>query len=78
MPNEVISRAKVILNELEDEDSKPVIINKFNDVYTDQISFTASYENNLIDELKKIDANTLSPIEALTTLYELVNKAKEI
>ena len=33
--------------------------------------------NELIEQLKRIDANTLSPIEALNMIFKLSNKAKE-
>ena len=46
--------------------------------YSSQFSFSSASSNGIIDELKVIDVNTLTPIEALSKLYELVGKAKEI
>ena len=42
-----------------------------------QISFTSNKNEEIIDELKSLDVNTLTPIEAMTRLYDLSNKAKE-
>ena len=39
-----------------------------------QIGLFANANNAVIDELKELDVNTLTPIEALTKLYELKNK----
>ena len=33
---------------------------------------------NIIEEIKKIDVNTLTPIEAMQKLYDIVKKSKEI
>ena len=41
-----------------------------------QISLQSERDDEIIDELKNIDADTLTPLEALTTLYKLAQKAK--
>ena len=37
------------------------------------VSFEDLSKDNIAEELKKLDINTLTPIEAMTKLYELKN-----
>lgn len=41
-----------------------------------QLSITSTLDDEIIDNLRNIDINTLTPLEALTTLHELVGKAR--
>ena len=41
-----------------------------------QMSFEDSVADDILHELKTLDVTTLTPIEAMTKLYELTNKAK--
>ena len=80
IPGSVVSRARLILTELEKNtpDSR-VIMNTFKveDEEEDlQISLQSTVDDELIDSIKNIDINTLTPLEALTTLHELVRKAR--
>ena len=83
VPSSVVKRAREILEELELLDGKGERISGEVELapaeveYNPQFSFTANSSNAIIDELKVIDVNTLTPIEALSKLYELVGKAKE-
>ncbi len=81
VPANVVSRARAILKELE-ENSVPVYMGDApkTEIEDDlmQISFSNNVGNEIIDEIKKIDINTLTPIEAMQKLYDIVNKAKEI
>lgn len=43
-----------------------------------QIGLSTMAGSEIVDEMKKIDANVLSPIEALSKLYELCERAKEV
>ncbi len=84
VPSSVVKRAREILEELELLDGKQQI--NFSDrelvpaaeEYVTQVSFANNSSNEIIEELKTIDVNTLTPIEALSKLYELVGKSKEI
>ena len=85
VPSSVVKRAREILEELELLDGK--VIERLDEEkeftaetpeYSSQFSFSSASSNGIIDELKVIDVNTLTPIEALSKLYELVGKAKEI
>ena len=74
VPNSVVERAKVVLKELEGEGLKvPVRVN--NDEPEMQMSFGSSNANDIVDKLKKIDVNTLTPIEAMSVLYDLTKQA---
>ena len=82
VPNEVVNRAKIILNELEStgKEYREPIGKVYNEIEEDfsQLSFSNENKNALIEEIKNLDVNTLTPIEALTKLYEISNKASQI
>ena len=42
-----------------------------------QLSFGANAQSEILEDLKKLDINTLTPIEAMTYLYDIVKRAKE-
>lgn len=82
IPNSVIKRAKVILKELESnkieikfkaQDS--VIEEEENDI---QYNFKTNSTDDLLELIKTIDINTLTPIEAMQTLYDLKKKVEEL
>ncbi|MCM1113924.1 MAG: DNA mismatch repair protein MutS [Clostridium sp.] len=82
VPDAVVKRAKVILKELESnavkiefkaEDS--IIEEEENDI---QYNFTANGKQEILEILKTVDVNTLTPIEAMQTLYDLKKKAEEL
>ncbi|MCQ2479138.1 MAG: DNA mismatch repair protein MutS [Clostridia bacterium] len=81
VPNSVVNRARAILKELE-ETAAPVHMSEMpkeqNDDPFMQLSFAGGAGSSIIDELKMIDVNTLTPIEAMQKLYEMVNEAKKI
>ena len=43
-----------------------------------QYNFAANGKNEIIEILKTIDVNTLTPIEAMQTLYDLKKKSEEL
>ena len=82
VPDTVVKRAKVILKELERnavkiefkaEDS--IIEEEESDI---QYNFTAKGKDEILEILKTVDVNTLTPIEAMQTLYDLKKKAIEL
>ena len=76
LPEGVIRRAKKILKEIESQghvQEKPV---RAPDPL-DQITLGGMAGSDIIEELKTIDPNVLTPFEAMGRLYELVKKAKE-
>lgn len=81
LPNDLIERAKIILSEIEESDINNVAGRVSKDKTDQQMSLLGegSSENGdkeIIDELAKIDANKLSPLDALGKLYELSARAK--
>ena len=43
-----------------------------------QLSFSSGEKEQIIEKLKNIDVNTLTPIEAMTVLFELQKSAENI
>lgn len=81
VPNTVVKRAKVILKEL--EENRPKIEFKAeNEVVEEedeiQYNFAINGKNEIIEILKTIDVNTLTPIEAMQMLYDLKKKSEEL
>ena len=75
IPKSVVGRAREILAELEETGAAPVIRTQTREVSDEpQMSFESGINNDVIDELKMLDVNTLTPIEALTMLYEIKKK----
>ena len=80
VPEVVTKRAKQILHDIE-EGGEGVRIrggNKKAPEETGQIGFGALAGNEILEALRTIDAETLSPIEGLNILYKLTKQAKEI
>lgn len=81
VPESIIDRAKKILTGIESENGEVKVVSKAKKSggeQNGQIGFSNIAQEELIDKIKKIDANILSPIEALNTLFEIVKEAKEI
>ena len=76
----IVENAKKILKSLESQ--TPVKVVKKQEVADEpeelQLSFTSGGKDNIIDKLKNIDVNTLTPIEAMTVLFELQKSAENI
>ena len=70
LPRQVLTRARHILQELEDEAGKPHAA----PAETDQVSLEALSESAVIEQLRRAQVDTLSPLEALNLLYELKSK----
>lgn len=80
VPNKVIKRAKQVLSQLESGNSKNDASpnnNKTKPQQEDiQLSLTPPNELEIMDRLKMMDVNTLTPIECMNTLFELASLAK--
>jgi DNA mismatch repair protein MutS len=77
LPKEVINRAKEILSILETSDiNNRKTMNVISDDEVKSLTLTTN-ANEIIDELKSIDINSLSPIMAFEELNNLVKKSKE-
>ena len=74
--DEVVRRAKEILAGIENGEGAPVrqraaVIQP----EEDQLSLLGGMDNPIINRLKELDVNVLTPIEAMQTLYDLVKEA---
>jgi len=82
IPDVVIKRAKTILSALEEKGTVEVKGRAKKEATPEisamQFDFSDAPKTELIDEIKKIDINILSPIEAMNKLFELKKKADEI
>jgi DNA mismatch repair protein MutS len=76
IPKEVLERAKKILAELEQAEVSYQDITKPAKTAF-QLSFFSPKENEIIEELKEIDTDKLTPLEALNKLNELKKKVEE-
>ena len=82
VPKAVVENAKNILATLESQApvnmTQKVAVEEVREDDDLQLSFTSSASDSIIDKLKTIDVNTLTPIEAMTVLFELHKDAKNI
>ncbi|MBR2100052.1 MAG: DNA mismatch repair protein MutS, partial [Eubacterium sp.] len=82
IPGSVIKRAKVILKELESnkieiefKSDEALIEEDETDI---QYNFKTNSTDDILELIKTVDVNTLTPIEALQTLYDLKKKVEEL
>ena len=81
VPSAVTKRAKVILKELEankveiDFKAEDAVEEENDDI---QFNFKTKSTEEMLELIKTIDINTLTPIEAMQTLYDLKKKVQEI
>ena len=75
LPRGLIERAKEILQQLEESDINKAAerVKSFEPV---QVNLLGSGGDDIIEELKSLDVNRMTPMEALSTLYELSMRAK--
>ena len=80
LPGKVIKRASAILKQLNAADitkkaKKLAVESKNNNEETaKQVDMFTMKETAIIDEINKIDVMSLTPIQAIQTLYDLQNK----
>lgn len=78
VPQKVVTRAKQVLKEL--ENGKPVTTAKRparDDGETGQLALTPPNESEVMERLKKMDVNTLTPIECMNALFRLSELARK-
>ena len=76
VPNDVVKRARVILDEL-DAGERPEYVPRTEKEDDGQLSLLDAMGSPVLEKLKNLDVNTLTPIEAMQTLYELQKEANE-
>ena len=77
LPNEVIKRAKEILATVE-KTSRTLTTSNSNlaEEMESLITFEDITEKSVIEDIKKIDINSMTPVEAMNLLFELNNRLK--
>jgi DNA mismatch repair protein MutS len=79
LPKSVVHRAREVLDELEGDSRGKAAARKGRrrkKEVAQQLSFMGQ-KPPVVEELEKLDINSLTPLEALTKLYELQKKARE-
>ena len=78
IPDSVVSRAKAILHQLEREDASSGSVRPAPPLPEEsgQLSMEGMALSALAEQLRQLDVNTLTPIEAMQTLYTLCQQAK--
>ena len=78
VPESVISKAKTYLKELEEQQGAPPPRPENSEAPADegQLSLEQLGGSEVLAQLKSLDLNTISPIEALNLLYALKRKAE--
>ena len=89
VPNPVVKRAREVLEEIVQLQLGATLkataiaktLESVDDYYGGaddiQMSFAGATSNAIVEELKTLDVNTLTPIEAMQKLYDLAKRAKE-
>ncbi len=81
VPKVVVENAKKILASLESQESIKMTTEVKQSIPEEddlQLSFSSGTKENILNKLKNIDVNTLTPIEAMTVLFELQKEAESI
>jgi DNA mismatch repair protein MutS len=76
LPRAVVHRAREVLEELEDGSQQALVKRRRREALPQQLPLL-SPKSPLMDELEKLDIDSMTPLEAITRLYELQRKAKE-
>ncbi|MFC1982439.1 DNA mismatch repair protein MutS [Chloroflexota bacterium] len=79
LPKSVVSRAREVLDELEESSrgaARPAMKRRPKETPARQIPLFGQ-KSPLLEELGKLDIESMTPLEALTRLYELQKKARE-
>ena len=77
VPDSVIDRAKIYLQELTSGQGAGMPAVSRPEEEDDQISFASIQADEIRETLRKTDLNTLTPLEAMNLLFSLQRKAQE-
>lgn len=80
VPKEIVKRADEILEEIESKHAVTPVAKQVPKTQTDgfgSLPLESFVNDEICDELKKLDINTLTPIEALSKLYEFHKRLEE-
>ena len=73
LPDKVVQRAKAVLRQLEEENGVQYVSARKE---SDQVSLTAIGEGEVLDAIRRCQPDTLTPIEAMSLIYEWKQKLK--
>lgn len=73
LPDKVVARARTVLEELERENGVQYVAPRQE---ADQVSLSAIGEGEVLDTLRRCQPETMTPIEAMSLLYELRQKLR--
>ncbi len=77
LPNEVIKRAKEILSTVEKTSRTLTTSDKdLSEDLNSNVTFEELNEKSVIEDIKKLDINSMTPVEAMNLLFELNNRLK--
>ncbi len=81
LPKSVVHRAQEVLEELEEDSQKTLAKRSFKgrrrkEAVPQQLPLLGQ-KSPLMEELEELDIDSLTPLEAITKLYELQKKARE-
>ncbi len=76
LPNAVIRRAKDVLKEIEENGVVKTVIEKKQEAV--QLPLGSGPYSEVVEELKNLDVNVLTPIEAMGILHDLADRTKNI
>jgi DNA mismatch repair protein MutS len=76
LPKSVVHRAREVLEELEDGSKQAQVKRRRRQAVSQQLPLMGP-KSPLFDELEKLDIDSMTPLEAITRLYELQKKARE-
>jgi DNA mismatch repair protein MutS len=71
LPEKVLSRARQVLQELEEQNGTQYIAPRQE---AEQVSLTAIGEGEVLDAIRRCQPDTLTPMEAINLLYEWKQK----
>jgi DNA mismatch repair protein MutS len=82
LPEDVIVRAKEILKQLEENDlsknrNRKYRAHEAGSQIMQQLDFFNTSSSEIIKELRDLDVNVITPIEAIAILHRLAQKARE-
>jgi len=76
LPKSVVHRAREVLEELEDGSKQALAKRRHKEAVPQQLPLMGP-KSPLFEELEKLDIDSMTPLEAITRLYELQKKARE-
>jgi len=76
LPRAVINRAQEILAELEREGARSLVPSGYAGPTAQQLSLFSAEPHPVIEALRQLDANSLTPLEAISKLYELKSQVQ--